>query len=354
MKRRHLQNIHHPKTTTDHTTATKISLKPFPRIELVPVPSSKEQQQGKETVKNLLLAGSLLTLASALVGGLHISYRSWQQRELERIQTHGFIAETELGPVEYQTVGHGPAVIYAHGTPGGYDQGISFTRFLGGEDNIGCTFISPSRPGYLRTPLSSGATPEAQADLYAALLDALGIEKTSILGFSGGGPSALQFAIRHPNRCSSLVMMGGIVQRNDAHERMQTLPIWKRIGLKIVEALLVSDPFLYLAVPIARRIPSGNAVAGMLCSGAHYALRRTGFDNDQAQFASINSYPLAQISVPTLIVHGKQDGDVPFTDAELLAHEVPNAKLMGLDGDHSAFYTYGKTVMPMVHTYLTM
>src|SRR5262249_26686994 len=165
---------------------------------------------------------------------------------------------------------------------------------------------------------------------------------------------ALQFAIRHPDRCRSLIMMGGIVQRNDAHERMQTLPFWKRLGLKLVEALLISDRFLFFAVPIARRIPSGDAVAGMMCSGAHYTLRQTGFENDKAQFAAIKPYPLAQITAPTLIVHGKRDGDVPFADAELLAREIPNAQLMGLDGDHSSFYTYGKTVMPLVHTYLTM
>jgi pimeloyl-ACP methyl ester carboxylesterase len=314
-----------------------------------------EQRRGKgESTKKLVLAGSLLTLASAVAGSLHISYRNWQQRELERIQTQGLIAKTTLGPVEYQLAGRGPAVIYAHGTPGGYDQGISFARFFGGVDDLDCTFISPSRPGYLRTPLSSGATPAAQADLYAALLDTLGIEKASVIGFSGGGPSALQFAIRHPDRCSSLIMMGGIVQRNDAHERTQALPFWKRTGVRLVEALLISDRFLFFAVPIARRIPSGDAVAGMMCSGTHYALRRTGLENDRAQFAAIKPYPLTQITAPTLIVHGKRDGDVPFADAELLASEIANAQLMGLDGDHSVFYTSSKTVMPMVHTYLTM
>lgn len=311
-------------------------------------------QDTEETVKKLLVVGSLLSLGAALAGGLHISYRDWQLRELERIQTQGVIAETTSGPVEYQLIGDGPAVIYAHGTPGGYDQGLSFVRFFGGVDNLGCMFISPSRPGYLRTPLSSGATPAAQADLYAALLDSLGVETASVIGFSGGGPSALQFAIRHPDRCRSLIMIGGVVQRNDIHGRMQRLPFWQRTGLRLVEALLVSDRFLFFAVPIARRIPSGDAVAGMLCSGAHYTLRRTGFENDHAQFAAIEPYPLEQIAVPTLIVHGKRDGDVPFTDAELLVSKIPAAKLMGLDGDHSAFYTYGKTVMPAIHTYLTI
>src|SRR5690606_1735279 len=63
-----------------------------------------------------------------------------------------------------------------------------------------------SRPGYLDTPLSSGASFQAQADLYAALLDELGVEKTVVLGASGGGHAALQFAIRHPDRTLGLLL----------------------------------------------------------------------------------------------------------------------------------------------------
>src|SRR5579884_2045507 len=153
-----------------------------------------------------LAAGTYATAATVLSGWAS-SYRTWQQQERDRILSGGMLAETSVGPVEYQVIesvesaGGGPAVIYAHGTPGGFDQGVAFARFLGAER---CTFISPSRPGYLRTPLTSGASPQQQADLYAALLDMLGIDRASVIGFSGGGPSALQFALRHPDRRRNL------------------------------------------------------------------------------------------------------------------------------------------------------
>ncbi len=277
-------------------------------------------------------------------------YRSWQQKLLQQIQQEGLLAETARGPVEYQVTGQGPAVIYAHGTPGGYDQGLAFTHFIKG---LRCTFIALSRPGYLRTPLASGATPAEQADLYAALLDVLGIEQASLIGFSGGGPSALQFAIRHPERCRGVVMIGGIVQRNSPREHIQALPPLQRVGAEIVERMLVSDPFLFVAYPIARLVPSGDAVSAMLLSGAHFELRKIGYENDLAQFEAIGQYELEKITAPVLVVHGTSEAEVPFEDALVLARQAPNVTLLALgDGDHSAFYTHGKTVWPMVREFL--
>lgn len=66
--------------------------------------------------------------------------------------------------------------------------------------------IIPSRPGYLRTPLSVGRTPREPAEAFAALLDILKIDKVAVLGGSGGGPSAIGFAARYPDRCVAFVL----------------------------------------------------------------------------------------------------------------------------------------------------
>jgi pimeloyl-ACP methyl ester carboxylesterase len=304
----------------------------------------------KALIDKLLFTGIFVAITSALAFAVS-SFQVWRRKEYARIHENGILVKTALGPVEYQKTGSGPAIVYAHGTPGGYDQGIAFARFFSGNQ---CTFISPSRSGYLRTPLASGPSPEQQADLYAALLDELGIQSASIIGFSGGGPSALQFAIRHPDRCRSLAMIGGIAQRSCKYERAQTLPSWKRLLMELVEHLLVSDPFLFSILPFTRFLHKGSAVAGMLCSGTLYHLRAAGYENDMAQFAAMEDYPLEQITVPTLVVHGTRDEDVPFADAELLMQKVPGATLMALDGgDHAAFYTYARTVMPALQDFLT-
>ena len=64
-----------------------------------------------------------------------------------------------------------------------------------------------SRFGYLRTSRPADASPEAQADAHICLLNALGIDRTAIMGISAGGPSAMQTALRHPNRVIALVLV---------------------------------------------------------------------------------------------------------------------------------------------------
>jgi hypothetical protein len=77
----------------------------------------------------------------------------------------------------------------------------------------GCELLVPSRPGYLRTPLESGRTPEDQADLYAAMLDSLEIERAAHLGGSVFEVGALvwlshQIVSRRPALMTSFVING--------------------------------------------------------------------------------------------------------------------------------------------------
>ena len=51
------------------------------------------------------------------------------------------------------------------------------------------------------------ATAQQHGDDLAALLDHLGIEKVTVVGHAGGGPSALTFAVRHADRAAALVMV---------------------------------------------------------------------------------------------------------------------------------------------------
>ena len=65
--------------------------------------------------------------------------------------------------------------------------------------------IAPARPGYGRTPLGEQGIAAEAADLLAALLDTLGIEKVIVNCVSGGGPTGIWFAIRHPQKTQCLI-----------------------------------------------------------------------------------------------------------------------------------------------------
>ena len=139
-----------------------------------------------------------------LAGLLALAYASYQRdirQARERVSTGSRMAHTPCGPIEYALAGDGPAVLVVHGAGGGFDQGLDFVEPL---VSSGFRVIRMSRFGYLRTPLPADASAAAQADAHACLLDALGIERAAIMGASAGAPSSLQFALRHPARCSAL------------------------------------------------------------------------------------------------------------------------------------------------------
>jgi pimeloyl-ACP methyl ester carboxylesterase len=112
------------------------------------------------------------------------------------------IVDTRLGAVQCARVGEGTPVLVVHGTPGGYDQALAMSRFL---DRGRFEAILPSRPGYLETHLGERGSFDAQADLLAALLDALSVEQAGVLCWSGGGPPAYRLAVRHPDRVHAIV-----------------------------------------------------------------------------------------------------------------------------------------------------
>ena len=87
------------------------------------------------------------------------------------------IIETKLGKAEIDfTEGDGPVLMGMHGGLGGVDQCRVALDFAAGEFRL----LSLSRPGYLGTPLQSGQSLEAQVDLFAAILDELGIDKVAV------------------------------------------------------------------------------------------------------------------------------------------------------------------------------
>ena len=131
---------------------------------------------------------------AALAIGLPIyaAYRRDIRAARARIASGSLLAQTRCGPIEYAIVGEGPPVLMVHGAGGGYDQGLDIGAPLAKN---GLRIVAMSRFGYLGTPLPADASPAAQADAHADLLDALGIARAAIIGASAGAPSAMQFAL---------------------------------------------------------------------------------------------------------------------------------------------------------------
>jgi pimeloyl-ACP methyl ester carboxylesterase len=271
---------------------------------------------------------------------------------------------TSRGPVEYVSFGEGPAVLAVHGAMGGYDQSALLAKTIG---EPGYRYLAVSRPGYLGTPLTSGQTSEQQADLFAAMLDALGIGRAAVMAVSGGGPSALQFAIRHADRCWGLVLVstcsGKIEQRVPMAFSVITWLARRPWFVAALRRRTARDPEgaarRSIADPVvcARTLQdpeSGPLLRALqLSTYDRMARRLPGTSNDIA-VTRTTTYPLEQIAVPTLVVHGTIDRLVPFDQhGKVLATRIPGAELLAIEGgEHVAIFTHRRDVRTRVTGFL--
>jgi len=290
----------------------------------------------------------------AAVGAYSIT-RSQQEKSIriKQLEQRSGLIGTSLGPIETEIVGGGPNVIIAHGALGGHDRARLYSF-----PEAGFRFVCPSRPGYLRTPLSVGRTFEQQADAFAALLDSLQIEKTAIVGCSAGGPVAIHFALRHPDRCWGLILGNAITgPLSSTHGLMgpvaRALFDWDWLTWFGVNRLVLFSlrPKLYQHV---RGDQAKQAkIVAILKTMYPTSLRRPGFVNDMEQIYQYPSYPLAQITSPTMVIHGTSDMVVPFSHGLRSADNIPGAQFLSIEsGTHLDFISHAEIIRPRIAAFL--
>ena len=255
---------------------------------------------------------------------------------------------TRCGPIEYQEAGTGTPLLMVHGSGGGHDQGMAFA---GNLPQRGIRVIAISRFGYLRTPMPAEASPAAQADAHVCLLDALGIAKAAVLGGSAGGPSALQMAIRHPDRVSALVLLVPLAYKPSAvADSAKPLAPWAEAMLM----RLIGSDFLFwvglhvardqviryvLATPpeqVSKASPEERArVSAILDHILPVSARAAGLRSDSVMDRSLGPSDLASVRAPTLIVSVRDAGFGTYASAEYTAGQIKGAKFMGYEhGGH--------------------
>lgn len=259
-------------------------------------------------------------------------------------------------PLDHVSSGEGPAFLSLHGGMGGIDQSQLLARaLLGGAQ--GFRVIALSRPGYLDTPLHIAPAPEEQADLYAQLLDRLGIEKAIVAAVSAGGVSALQFALRHPQRCRALILVscctGRLETPPEILSRMRVMNLLSRVpGLAALMRWKIGRNWdeaarRSIADPQIRartlRHPEAGAMLRSLQLSVFERLRDRlpGTFNDTRLFAGLDRIPFERISAPSLVIHGTGDRVVPFSHAQASADAMPRAELFAVEnGEHVALFTH--------------
>jgi 3-oxoadipate enol-lactonase len=158
----------------------------------------------------------------------------------------------------------------------------------------------------------------------AAVLNAAGVERAHVFGTSMGGMIAQEFALQYPKRVRSLILgctsPGGPHAAPTGPEALQALT---RRGLSPEEAKEAIIPFIYHPNTSRERIDEDMAIR------MKWYPTLQGYTGQLSGIFGWEAYSrLAQITPPTLVMHGEADGLIPVANAGLLAEKISGARLV--------------------------
>ncbi len=245
-------------------------------------------------------------------------------------------ASTPHAELHYERAGSGEPLLLI--------QGMSGTHVAWGE-----AFLAPLRERFdvvafdnrgigLSAPVDGPFTIAEMAEDTAALMGELGLGSAHVVGISMGGMIAQELALAHPEKLRSLTLgctfCGGpgsqLMPEENARKLMEGLASGDReqalrAGYEVnLSPAFRADEARYAAFhEMATTVP---------------AARETIQLQIQAIFGHDTSARLGAISAPTLVIHGTDDGVLPYPNGEQVASLIPGARLEALAGVGHMFW----------------
>jgi pimeloyl-ACP methyl ester carboxylesterase len=239
--------------------------------------------------------------------------------------------------IAYATTGSGPAIVYVLSWATHLEDGLG-SPIYDAEDLLSMTsrrhlFVRYDGRGFgLSDRNVRDFSLDARVRDLEAVVDALGVERIGIYAASAGGPPAIAYTARHPQRVARLVLAGAMASYDYLGDDRKAA--WERV-LGLVETDWDSRPVNRLFTETMLQEPFGEVELGILAE----FMRRSG---DGPAVAAFNRAILGvdvreeakQIDVPTLIVHARDDGTVFLEAALQLAALIPDARFEIVEGHH--------------------
>ena len=241
----------------------------------------------------------------------------------------------------YETFGSptAPPLIMVHGWLSHRGVWRQTTPIL--QDRFYCVALDLLGFGDSDKPAEADYGIAAQADRVVALADHLGFQRFSLIGHSMGGQICAYLAARTaPQRVTQLISVGGVVMG-------KLMPEVERMVYPLVNLAALYPPLMNVSKPFLNWLPYARIIFHAwfhrmdaipfdsweidrrmaLRPAIAKAAKRAG----QAIHDGCLIDDLPQISAPTLGIYGRNEGTVPFADAELLQRLVPGAQLAAID-----------------------
>ncbi|EAR10545.1 adenylate/guanylate cyclase/hydrolase, alpha/beta fold family protein [Reinekea sp. MED297] len=167
-----------------------------------------------------------------------------------------------------------------------------------------------------------------------AVVEATAIDRFSLLGISQGAAVSIEYAVRHPERVSCLILFGGYDAgwRVDATENVIAE---REAVMTLTQAGWGRDNPTYRQIFSSTFMPSANTEE---LAWFNEFQRLTTSPENAVRFLSVFGDidvrdKLAQVSVPTLVIHSLGDCRIPASVGRNIAEQIPAAEFVGLDSD---------------------
>ncbi|HMW10553.1 MAG TPA: alpha/beta hydrolase [Bacteroidia bacterium] len=239
----------------------------------------------------------------------------------------------------YEIYGQGKPLFLLHG--GGSTIQTTFGRVIplfSKDRQLICVELQAhGRTGDRNTPISF----EQDADDVAALLKNLNVHKADIFGFSNGGNTALQVAIRHPEVCNKVVAGSVLLKRNGTFPQF-----WEFMKNGTFDQMPQQYKDAFIKVN-----PDSTKLITMYQKCADRVINLKDFTDEQ----------IKSIKAPVLLINGDQD---VATAEHIVAMSklIPNCKLAIIPGGHGAYigeittlnadYKESEFIIPLIEKFL--
>jgi len=229
--------------------------------------------------------------------------------------------------IQFDDVGHGPAVMLVHGFPLCRKM---WAPQAGELSAAGYRVITPDLPGYGQTPLHGTASMDLYADSLVALLDHLGLDKAVVGGMSMGGYVLCNLLDRYPQRIAAAMFLMTRAGADDEEGRAKRTLLAGQAAngnlapiVEAVESILFAPGIARERTDLVDQVRSWMlATPPRGVAGGLLAMR------DRRDYLE----RLRHFELPALVVGAEHDVAIALGHSKLIAEQLPDAQLEVVPG----------------------
>jgi pimeloyl-ACP methyl ester carboxylesterase len=244
-------------------------------------------------------------------------------------------AEVNGTKLYYEVAGTGQSLVLIHGSFG--DRRHWDFQFK--EFSKKYKVLRYDVRGYGKSALPNPDKAYTDSEDLNALMDFLKIRKANICGLSMGSGIAIDFALSYPDKCGSLILIGPRVAGDGSAEyrtaNADSVSNWISKVVTIVKnkgAKEGTDSLWTGNNPLSKAVLSSRTREALLKMGYEYSWWRYLYTNKREQVFPMAINKLGEIRIPTLIVTAEYDLALCKNVADIMAKNIPGAKLVSIKG----------------------